>query len=113
MTLVFAFVAMGIEETGNHIEEPFCIMPIQQLCQVGLHAAEEGRPESESEQAVLNASFFGGGQVVTATCRETLDNYGRTKISSPGDDDEKNGNGADKAVVQKTAPGEVVYDIYE
>jgi len=75
VTLVFAFVAMGIEETGNHIEEPFCIMPIQQLC-----------------------------QVVTATCRETLDNYGRTKISQGGD--EENG---ETAVV----PGEVVYDIYE
>lgn len=44
---VIAFVTMGIEETGNQIEEPFAVMPLQQLC-----------------------------QVVTATCRETLEYYG-------------------------------------
>jgi len=47
VTMLIAFITLGIDETGFGIEEPFAIMPIQQLC-----------------------------QVVTATCRESLEYYG-------------------------------------
>lgn len=48
-TAVIAFICTGIEETGNQIEEPFAVLPMQQLC-----------------------------QVVTATCKETLEIYGQS-----------------------------------
>lgn len=48
-TAVVAFICTGIEETGNQIEEPFAVLPMQQLC-----------------------------QVVTATCKETLEIYGQS-----------------------------------
>ena len=54
--LVIAFVILGIEEVGNHIEEPFAIMPLMPLC-----------------------------QVVTATCRETLEYYGGSSPSATQD----------------------------
>jgi len=34
ITILISFILLGIDEIAVHIEEPFAIMPLQQLCQV-------------------------------------------------------------------------------